>query len=256
VEPWLSELVAGRHSVAWDLFLGRYRRLILATIKRLVHDHDDIMDVFSTVCQALSDDDCARLKRYVDAPRRGASFSTWLVIVVRNLTIDWLRKRDGRRRHTLPPNLSPLQQRIYQAIVFDGKSQVEAYEQLCTETATSLTFTAFLREVRETYRLAPRPLDETPRAFVGWGPDAAAEPVCDPAETAESARRIAQALASLPPDVRLAVELFVVEHMSAADVARAIGWPNAKAVYNRVHRALAAMRALLEREGISLDDLR
>jgi DNA-directed RNA polymerase specialized sigma24 family protein len=83
---------------------------------------------------------------------------------------------------------------------------------------------------------------------------AAATP--DPAESAESARRLAAALASQPADVRLAVNLFVVEEMSASDVARLVGWPNAKAVYNRVSRALSHLRTQLEREGIGPDDLR
>jgi DNA-directed RNA polymerase specialized sigma24 family protein len=77
----------------------------------------------------------------------------------------------------------------------------------------------------------------------------------DPAETAESVRRLAAALASQPADVQLAINLFVVEGMSAADVARLVGWPNAKAVYNRVSRALANLRIHLEGEGIGRGDL-
>jgi DNA-directed RNA polymerase specialized sigma24 family protein len=74
-------------------------------------------------------------------------------------------------------------------------------------------------------------------------------------ETAESTHRLAEALASQPADVRLAVELFVVEGMSAAEVARTVGWPNAKAVYNRVYRALVALRSRLEAEGVGPGDL-
>jgi DNA-directed RNA polymerase specialized sigma24 family protein len=43
--------------------------------------------------------------------------------------------------------------------------------------------------------------------------------------------------------------------MAAADVARLVGWPDAKAVYNRVYRALATLRAELGREGIGSGDL-
>jgi DNA-directed RNA polymerase specialized sigma24 family protein len=68
-------------------------------------------------------------------------------------------------------------------------------------------------------------------------------------------RRLATALASQPADVQLAINLFVVEGMSAADVARLVGWPNAKAVYNRVTRALAHLRTQLGREGIGPGDL-
>ena len=65
----------------------------------------------------------------------------------------------------------------------------------------------------------------------------------DPAVRAEQRAILGAALASLPADDRLAVQLYVVDEMPAEDVARALGYPNAKTVYNRVYRALAAIRA-------------
>ena len=47
----------------------------------------------------------------------------------------------------------------------------------------------------------------------------------------------------------------MVEQLTATEVARIVGWPNAKAVYNRVYRALAQIRAGFERQGIGRDDL-
>jgi RNA polymerase sigma factor (sigma-70 family) len=256
VEPWLAELAAGRHQAAWDLVIERYRRLILATIKRLVHDHDDVMDVFSAVCAALNDNELARLRRFVEEPSR-ARFSTWLVAVVRNQTIDWLRKRDGRRRPVIPAALSPLQREIYLAVFLDGRSHVEAYESICARREPPVTFQEFLREVRETYRLSPAAAsDPRQRIMVDAALDDVAAPAVDPAENYDSARRVAEALASLPPAERVAVQLFVVEGMPAADVARAVGWPNAKMVYNRVYRALDALRVALARVGVGPEHLR
>jgi len=259
VEPWLSELDQGHAQAAWDLFAERYRRLILATIRRLVPDHDDVMDVFSTVCEALSADDCARLKRYSDQTgqaARPASVATWLVIVVRNLTIDWRRRQAGRRRLNVPKNLSPLQQQIYAAVCLGGCSHVEAYETIRTRTGSSMPFEEFLREVRATLRLAPCPSDARHRtAALTPLPDAVASEAADPVEIAELARRIDAALASYPDDVRVAVELFVIERMPADAVARVVGWPNAKAVYNRVYRVLASLRTDFVRDGIGPGDL-
>jgi RNA polymerase sigma factor (sigma-70 family) len=249
-------LHAGDSAAAWDLFAERYRRLILATIRRLVPDHDDVMDVFSTVCQALSADDFARLRRYSDRASRQATVATWLVAVVRNLTVDWLRERDGRRRLRVPTTLSPLQQQIYTAVCLEGRSYVEAYEVIGARLGSPMPFHEFLREVRATLRLTPCPdAAHRPRPVRDAPEEEPAIPPADPAETAESVRRLAEALASQPPEVRLAVELFVVERMPAADVARVVGWPNGKAVYNRVYRALASLRARLEGEGIGPGDL-
>lgn len=256
MEPWLAKFDAGDPQAAWDLFADRYRRLMLATIRRLVPDHDDVMDVFSMACQALSANDFARLKRYSDRSARPASVATWLVVVVRNLTVDWLRQRDGRRRLTVPSTLSPLQQEIYAAVCIERHSHVEAYELIRGRTGSSMPFHEFLQEVRSLARTAPCPQTAPTRHSVS-NPSAieVALPELDPVETAEAVLRLAEALATQPPDVQLAVELFVVDRLSAADVARAVGWPGPKTVYNRVYRALAALRARLELEGIGPGDL-
>ena len=64
----------------------------------------------------------------------------------------------------------------------------------------------------------------------------------------EASASLGTAMATLAPDVRTAVQLLVQEGMTASDVARVLGWPNAKSVYNRVYRALATLRASLADE--------
>jgi RNA polymerase sigma factor (sigma-70 family) len=255
VEPWLAKLSAGDSQAAWDLFAERYRRLMLATIRRMISDHDDVMDVFSTVCQALSANEVARLKRYSTRLDQPASVATWLVVVVRNLTVDWLRQRDGRRRLSVPTRLSPLQQEIYAAVCIAGHSHVEAYEVIRARGNLSLSFSEFLQQVRATHNIAPCPQSAPLRQPSSQLPVEIAMVENDPVETAEAARRLETVLASQPPDVRLAVQLFIVERLSAADVARAVGWPGPKSVYNRVYRALATLREALAGEGIGPGDL-
>ena len=230
---------------------------MVATIKRLVPDHDDVMDVFSTVCQALSANDFARLKQYSDRSAQSASVATWLVAVVRNLT----DRLAAPARRSAPPQHSddtlPLQHEIYAAICIGGHSHVEAYEVIRSRGGSPMPFNEFLREVRETNRVAPCPYSVTARRPVNDPPPAEASLAeLDPAETrgigSPAGSRVgfrSRPMSSWP------INLFVVEGMSAADVARLVGWPNAKAVYNRVSRALAHLRAQLEREGIGPGDL-
>ncbi|MDQ6611735.1 MAG: hypothetical protein M3Y64_04820, partial [Gemmatimonadota bacterium] len=194
--------------------------------------------------------------RYSDQHTQRASVSTWLVAVVRNITIDWLRHRDGRRRVSVPDTLTTLQQQIYVALCTRGQSHVEAFETIRSHDNITLSFGEFLREVRATQRIAPcsgaaRP-SQTDREPVST--DAVSSPH-DPAAHAEMVRRLTDVLATQPADVRLAVQLFVVERMAAADVATAVGWSSTKTVYNRVYRALAAMRVELQRTGIGPHDL-
>src|SRR5437879_7096251 len=97
MDDWVAELRGGRPEAAWDLCLARYRRLIFSAIRHYAQDYDDVMDIFARVCEALRADDLRRLRCYVDQPDHRARFSTWLVTVVRHLTVDWFRHRDGRR---------------------------------------------------------------------------------------------------------------------------------------------------------------
>ena len=256
MEPWLSRLDQGDEEAAWRLFEPRYRRLILATIRRLLHDHDAVLDVYASVCAALIADRGARLRRFSARSPSGASFSTWLVIVVRNLTIDWVRKAEGRRRHSVPAALTGLHRDLYDALCIAGLSRVEAFELVRSRTGLDLSFPAFLREVRALRSTHPCPELMPPRQAQPMPvlPEIAV-PSADPAEVLDLAGRLAAALATQPADVRLAVQLFVVDELKAAEVATIVGWPNAKAVYNRVTRALESMRAALEREGVHHGDL-
>ena len=256
MEPWLTRLDDGDGQAAWNLFAERYRGLMLATIQRLVQDHDDAMDVFASVCAALTADNFARLRRYSERSPSGAAVSTWLVIVVRNLVIDWLRKVEGRRRQTIPSGLSGLHREIYAVLCLGGHSPPEAFELVRARSGLAMSFPEFLREIRVIRQShpcpgtlparRPEPLPLLPEIAV---------PLADPAEVTELARRLAAALATQPADVRLAVQLFVVDELPATEVAAIVGWPNAKAVYNRVPRALEAMRVTLEREGVGRGDL-
>jgi len=253
-EPWIAPLEAGDPEAAWDLFIERYRRLIFGAIRHYTAEPDDVMDVFARVCEALRVDDFARLRRcaaHVDPAR---PFSTWLVVVVHNLTIDWFRHRDGRPRlGAMAAALPPLRKRIFEYVFLKQRSHVEAYELIRSEggDGAGLSFREFLKELSATYRAATtgrggRLVPELAIPPPATGSDHAG----DPAILADQQAILARALESLSPDDRLAVQLYVVDEMPADQVARALGYPSIKTVYNHVYRALAAIRASLERVGI------
>lgn len=254
MESWRARLEDGDSEAAWDLFLDRYRGVILATIRRNI-EGDDVADAFAHVCQALSADQLARLRRYrFDAPRR-ARFSTWLVTVVHNQVIDWVRHRDGRRRVRPPAALSAMQRRIFTCVFVEQRSHAETFEIVRSDHG-DLSFGQFLRALAETYRTVEH---SRPRGVMHYlaapAPPDPVEATDDVLDNADIGRRIAAALNLLTDEERVALRLFVVEGMPAADVARMLGWPNAKAVYNRVYRALRTARAALEEEGVRPDDL-
>lgn len=263
-ESWLQALRAGDPDRAWDIFIGEYRALIFAIIRHYTHDHDEVMDVFAEVCGGLRRDSLARLQKYWDQPTHTARFSTWLVTVVRHLIIDWMRQHVLRRRAHFPAALSRLQERIVEFVFVQHRSHIETYELIRSTIEPTLPFGAFVRELRATYRA----IDESKgsalaREMVGPLPisagdhvlEMAAEDVPDAIEILDTHLHITNALSSLDQDERLAVEMFVVHEMPAAAIARALGWPNAKAVYNRVYRALGVVRESLKRRGLRREDL-
>lgn len=241
----MVELQRGRSDAAWDLFLDRYRRLIFAAIRHYAQDYDDVMDVFARVCESLREADLKRLRAYIDQPSHTARFSTWLVTVVRHLTIDWFRHRDGRRRlSTVANDLPPVRRRIFEHVFLHKRSHVETYELMQSANEVDVSFGEFLNEVSATYRA----VSNGRRGRIVRELGGAAPPVVEVEDdSGPSVRRedLEDALRSLSPEQRVAVELYIVEEMPADSVAKVVGWPNAKAVYNQVYRALAALRARL-----------
>jgi RNA polymerase sigma factor (sigma-70 family) len=258
MESWQVELSRGHSDAAWDLFVERYRQLIFATIRHLATDYDDVMDVFASVCEALRENDLARLRKYAERKAHGGRLSTWLVAVVRNKTIDWFRHRDGRKRmSSVVAELPVVQQKIFQYVFHESRSHLEAYELLQTRDGFDLPFREFLRALNATYRaLSKGRRGRLMRELVGAPPPPKVDAVPEidmPAR--ETREHLARALADLAPEDRLAVQLFVIDDVPATEVARIVGWPSAKTVYNRVSRALAALHTGLTRRGIGSSDV-
>lgn len=258
MDDWMIELQRGNSDPAWDLFLSRYRRLIFAAIRHYAQDYDDTMDVFARVCESLREDDLRRLRTYAAQSDHRASFSTWLVTVVRHLTIDWFRARDGRHRiSAVAERLPPIQRAIFDHVFLGRRRHLEAFELIRASTAPMLSFRQFLVDLRETYAAVTQ--GRRGRLFAELG---AAEPR-DPEPEAsvpddddlEQTALLEDALRTLSPEDRVAVQMYVVDGLPAADVARVVGLPNAKTVYNRVYRALAILRERLERGGVRGGDL-
>ena len=256
MEAWRAEIDNGDCDAAWELFIDRYRRLVLITIRRTIDDDPCVMDAFAYVCSQLSADHLARLHQF-DSRRQNARFSTWLVSVVHNLTVDWLRQQNGRPRVVAPAELSELQEQIFRHVFVESRSHAETYELVCA-TSAPLTFGTFLKELAETYRVVER----APRhRLMRYFPAAPGTSEADGHDgesrivKGEIRRHLSDALAALPPDERLGLKLYVIEELPAAEVARTVGWPNAKTVYNRVYRVLMRLRETLERQGLSSGDL-
>jgi RNA polymerase sigma factor (sigma-70 family) len=215
------------------------------------------MDVFAHVCEALRDDDLARLRRFSVRDGARARFSTWLVTVVRNLTVDWLRHQHGRPQGAPPDSLTPRQQDVYRSVFLEHRPHLEAYELLRQRSERPLPYHAFVEDLRAAQRAFRSARHRIQPQMVSLPPslvDPAGQEEEGARDRDEARRLLSDALAPRSPDERLALILFVVDEMPAGDVARAVGWSDAKAVYNRVYRLLKTIRRELLARGIQPDD--
>jgi RNA polymerase sigma factor (sigma-70 family) len=94
VEQLLAAPPGPESERAWDEFLAAYSGLLLHAIRRLTSDHDEVMDRYAFVLDALQKDRYARLRKFSTVGR--GSFTNWFVAVVRRLCVDEHRSKYGR----------------------------------------------------------------------------------------------------------------------------------------------------------------
>jgi RNA polymerase sigma factor (sigma-70 family) len=96
--PELSELFAAADEVtrgqAWAALLERYSALLVHAACLQGRSYDRVMEKYTYVLDQLRRDDFRRLRRFQAGGE--SAFSTWLVVVVRRLCVDFHRQRYGR----------------------------------------------------------------------------------------------------------------------------------------------------------------
>jgi len=113
----IGEILDGS-TAQWHTFVDRYAGLIYSVIRRqlFAEDEDEIRGVFTEVLDALY---TGKLEEYEGR----ADLSTWLIVISRGKALDYLRRRDGRRK--LPQahdQLSPLEQQVFRLYHVEGLS--------------------------------------------------------------------------------------------------------------------------------------
>ena len=258
----LRALIQRDPGAGWQALVDQYTPLIVATIRRAgVDQHDDVMDVYVSICELLSARGFERLKKHDGA--RG-SLGGWLTVVARHAVVDWIRSRKGRRRlfHAVEA-LPRFDQRVFEMYYWDARTPSEIAELLAQESGSPAGLASVLDAlarvdaalttrhraellasgVRST---APMSLDEADGV-------ARAE---DPRPNPETTLRVAQinaqldaALKQLPREDAAIVRLKYVEGLSNRDVEYALGIVGLTAA--RLHDILSRLRRALESAGVA-----
>ncbi|MGH7517279.1 MAG: RNA polymerase sigma factor [Gemmatimonadales bacterium] len=195
---------------AWSGLVESHSRLLLYFARSLGGDHDAAMDRYAFMLERLSQDDFRRLRAYPSEGR--AAFSTWLATVARRLCIDYQRTLYGRTR--------------------SRRGSRQTADRLARRRALMrLTCSC------NAFELAELP---DPNAV-----DPASE-VC----VAELRAALSGAVEDLEPTERLLLMYWFDEGMSAAEIARRLGYATPLQVYRRVHSVCGRVRSRLEARGI------
>jgi RNA polymerase sigma factor (sigma-70 family) len=246
---------------AWADFLLHYSALILETCQHSCSDQDQAADSFLYTCEQLRRNNFRRLVKF--DPQGSASFSTWLRVVVRNLCLDWLRKRFGRPRlFRSIARLSQLDGEVYRCRYEQGLSLGDTYTSL-RQSFPGLTMEQLAAgEERVQQSITCRQLRlmdaRKARLRIDGRPsgvevidEATSEPA-DPRPTPESILadreregQLWRAVGKLPKLERLVIRMRFGQGLTLEEIGRLTGLGDAQRVHRRIGDVLEKLRAEL-----------
>jgi RNA polymerase sigma factor (sigma-70 family) len=258
-DQWPSRLAADPQG-GWRAFIDAQTPFLLAQVERAgVVDRDEAMEIYTRICERLSEHDCAALRRYDPA---AGSLRGWLAVVVRRAAVDYVRSQVGRRRiFGAVKALDRLHQRLFELYYWDGRSLAEAAEVLRSEERRDVSLEDVLdgleiveRALSERHRSELLSLISRSRAPVPLdagddGPATRPEPIADTPDPEAALRvrereaRLAAALAALPAEDAAIVSLKYVEGLTRPQIQRLLQLP--ELTEHRVRTIVAALRARL-----------
>lgn len=243
------ELLGTDPGAAWSKFLDQYSAVMFGVVRFHERDPDRASECFLFVCEGLHRNRFQRLRRF--DPSGPASFATWLRVVVRNLCLDWKRKKFGRfRLFRSIESLSPWEQELFRCVYQRGMSENEALLALrprFPETSAA-DLEAGIARVQERLTSRQHWLLKT---LVREDIEAEAIPDEKPDPESQSlfrerTERVTEALLRIDAEDRLLLKLRYEKDLSLAQVAELLGIDSPQKVDRRIRKILGGLRRALE----------
>lgn len=258
VDSILRGLRSSRSREAWEEFLGQYSQIIFQTCQYSASDADQAADCFLFSCEQLSRNNFRRLLQFrLDG---SAAFSTWLRVVVRNLCLDWRRKKFGRSRlFRSIARLSQLDSEVYRCRYEQGLSADETFVSLRPNYPglTREQIDAAQEHIQDSLNSRQRWLMSTRKlhlrtqsqdCMVGVIDFPMNEPV-DPRPSQESVlgdrereNRLRRAMRKLSEPDRLFIRMRFEQGLSLQEIAELTGLGDAQRVHRRIAGILEKLR--------------
>jgi RNA polymerase sigma factor (sigma-70 family) len=255
-EDLLHRLNGNDPGAAWAEFIDLYSPLILKLAHQFEYEQDRGSECFLYVCEKLCEGGFQRLLSF--NTRGKASFRTWLGSVAFNLCVDWHRREFGRAR--MLPAISALpvfDQAVYRLCFEQGQDKQTSLNLLQEEfpdlSARQLSDAAArvhrVLTPRQRWKLGVwrqrRPQAGKTDFEPDWLPDIAKGPESE-AQESEIRDWLFEALATLPRDLKLAVELRYIQGLTLQQVADTLGLENLSRARNLIQSALDRLSARFE----------
>ncbi len=244
---------SGHSREVWAEFLRQYSPVIFETCRYSTSDEDQAADCFLFACEQLSRNNFRRLLRF--RTDGSAAFSTWLRVVVRNLCLDWRRKKFGRPRlFRSIAQLSQLEAEVYRCRYEKGLSLDNTLVSLrpAFPGLTMEQLTAAERQIYESLNSRQHWLKSTQKLHLQSMSEEASvgvmeAPALDPADphpnqelalvSREQQDQLRMALQKLSKPERLLIRLRFEQSLTLEEIARLRELGDAQ----RVHRQIAAI---------------
>ncbi|GAB5519199.1 MAG: hypothetical protein RhofKO_14500 [Rhodothermales bacterium] len=239
---------------AYTHLLEKYSSVLIRMIHKFVRDHDEVMEVYTSICERLRARDFQALRRF----RVGSDLLPWFSVIVANACRDQYRKR---RALSMPQSvinqLEPAEKLVFKYYFQERYTYEEILEYLISRHQETVTLGDVRRAVEKIYELlsvskrwhliaairANLPvssMDEMLEAGVASKsfaqPDDESE--FDPKEVAV----LKDALADLDPELQLIVKLRFEQEMKAPEIARVMRYEKSKMVYSKLRTAIQRLR--------------
>jgi DNA-directed RNA polymerase specialized sigma24 family protein len=262
-DPRLVDQFTNDPETAYGQLLERFTPIILRMIHRFMRDPDEVMEVYTSICERLRANNYNALRRF----RTNSELTPWLSVVVANACRDRFRKT---RTTSVPKSvLSKLDER--EQLIFRYYFQYHMPHEDIAEVVSSrhrlpcsaLEVVRAIEKINDLLSIKKRWLLLTalntrrpPVSIDELHDDYGYQPISDdsPADVDEALRnretikRLNEALATLGGEDQLLVLLRFEHGMTAGQIAEVMHFENHKYVYTRLRTVMGRLRRQMAEE--------
>lgn len=248
----LNEQSGNNREELWKEFLHRFTKLILKIIWQVEKDKDRVMDKYLWVCTKLAANNFFILRKFNEGSKdRTPKFTTWLVVVVRNLCVDEYRSTFGRKR--LPKALLKLNdtdRKIFE-LYFRRSYSIDEIENTMSLQAGIVNDS--LERIEELFKCSRESIyaDNRRNEFISLD-DVKLISESNSAHNLDNLEFLTeQWIVKLPEEEKIVVRLKFWEDLRAKDIAKILGYESEQKVYAVLRNAFKFLREKAEGDVIN-----